>query len=248
MGGTLVVLLPSGRDDSGVAALSAILYLAVVYSLRGVPRREYHESLWEGIPEGLCPQYMAPRLSFLLARVPAGARVLDVGCGEGRFTSALARAGREAVGIDVAQEPLRRARAREEGLGGENLDLRLVPAEGPWPLQDASFDAVWAGEVIEHVADTAGWLSEVRRVLRSGGALVLSTPAHGPLTRLSLALSGRAFESHFDPRSDHLRFYTLRTLTALLADFGFERIETAGAGGLPGARRVLLAAAQRRRF
>ncbi len=207
-------------------------------------RSEYRESLWEGVPEGLAPPYWAARLAFLLARVPAGARVLDVGCGEGRFTAALVRAGREAVGIDVAQEPLRRARARE----GEGLDLRLVPTEGQWPLQDTSFDAVWAGEVLEHVADTAGWLSEVRRVLRSGGALVLSTPAHGPLTRLSLGLSGRVFESHFDPRSDHLRFYTRRTLTALLADFGFERIETAGAGGLPGARSVLLAAARRKRF
>ena len=130
-------------------------------------------------------------------------------------------AGREASGIDVAEEPLRRARAREPG-----LDLRCVPAEGEWPLQDVSFDAVWAGEVIEHVADTAGWLSEVRRVLRSGGALVLSTPAHELLTRLALGLSGRAFAAHFDPRSDHLRFYTRRTLVALLEDFGFERIET----------------------
>ncbi len=205
---------------------------------------EYHESLWEGIPEGLAPPHWAARLSFLLEHVPAGARVLDVGCGEGRFTSALMRAGREAVGVDVAQEPLRRAHARE----GEDLDLRLVPAEGPWPLPDTSFDAVWAGEVLEHVADTAGWLSEVRRVLRSGGALVLSTPAHDPLTRLSLGLSRRAFEAHFDPRSDHLRFYTRRTLVALLADFGFERIETGGLGGRRGARGVLLATARRARF
>jgi 2-polyprenyl-3-methyl-5-hydroxy-6-metoxy-1,4-benzoquinol methylase len=208
-----------------------------------VPGSEYHESLWEAIPAGLPPPHMSARLAFLLDHVPAGARVLDVGCGEGRFTSALVRAGREAVGIDVAQEPLRRAHEREQG-----LDLRLVPAEGRWPLQDVSFDAVWAGEVIEHVADTAGWLSEVRRVLRSGGALVLSTPAHDPLARLALGLSGRAFERHFDPRSDHLRFYSRRSLVALLEDFGFEGIETRGIGGVPGARRVLLAAARRRRF
>jgi ubiquinone/menaquinone biosynthesis C-methylase UbiE len=208
-----------------------------------MPAREYHESLWEEVPEGLEPPRMAARLAFLLERVHPGARVLDVGCGEGRFTSALARAGREAVGVDVAQEPLRRAGEREEG-----LDLRLVPAEGPWPLPDVSFDAVWAGEVIEHVADTPGWLSEVRRVLRSGGALVLSTPAHGPLTRLALGLSERAFARHFDPRADHLRFYTRRSLVGLLEDFGFEQIETRGLGGVPGARESLLAAARRRRF
>ncbi len=150
-------------------------------SLRGVSTREYHESLWEGVPEGLWPPYWAARLAFLLAHVPAGARVLDVGCGEGWFTAALARAGREAVGIDVARgaaAPRARTRGRAE------LDCASSPRRAPWPLQDVSFDAVWAGEVLEHVADTAGWLSEVRRVLRSGGALVLSTPAHGPLTRL----------------------------------------------------------------
>jgi 2-polyprenyl-3-methyl-5-hydroxy-6-metoxy-1,4-benzoquinol methylase len=212
-----------------------------------MPTRDYHESLWQEIPEGIRPPYMRARLDFLLAHVPPGARVLDVGCGEGWFTAALGEAHREAVGIDVAEEPLRRARAR-----APRLDLRRVPPEGEWSsLPDVSFDAVWAGEVIEHVADTAGWLSEVRRVLRSGGALVLSTPAHDPLTRLALGLSGRAFAGHFDPRSDHLRFYTRRTLVALLEDFGFEPIQTRAVGGSIGSlppRQVLLVAARRRRF
>jgi 2-polyprenyl-6-hydroxyphenyl methylase/3-demethylubiquinone-9 3-methyltransferase len=208
-----------------------------------VTASEYHEALWEGVPEGSEPPDLARRLAFLLDRVPAGAHVLDVGCGEGRIGAELARAGRAVVGIDVAQEPLRRARAHHPA-----LDVRLVPASGPWPLPDASFDAVWAGEVIEHVADTARWLSEVRRVLRSGGPLVLSTPAHEPLVRLALGLSRRAFEDHFDPRVDHLRFYTRRALRKLLEDFGFEQIQTRTIGGPPGARRVLLASARRARF
>jgi 2-polyprenyl-3-methyl-5-hydroxy-6-metoxy-1,4-benzoquinol methylase len=204
---------------------------------------EYHERLWEAVPEGLEPAHLAARLDFLLAHVPPRARVLDVGCAEGHFTAALAQAGREAVGIDVAREPLRRARAR-----WPELDLRLAPSEGTWPLADVSFDAVWAGEVIEHVADTAGWLSEVRRVLRSGGALVLSTPAHDRLARLALGLSARAFAAHFEPRADHLRFYTRGALGELLEEFGFEDVEIRGVGGVPGARRVLLVAARRARF
>jgi ubiquinone/menaquinone biosynthesis C-methylase UbiE len=209
-----------------------------------VSAADFHEQLWEAIaPGGGPPSDLQMRLRFLLARLPPGGRVLDVGCGEAWFTAELMRAGHAAVGIDVACEPLRRARARDP-----ELDLRQVPVAGEWPLPDSSFDAVWAGETIEHVADTAGWLSEVRRVLRSGGQLVVSTPAHQPLTRLALALSGRAFAAHFDPRSDHLRFYTRRTLTALLCDFGFEQIHTRAVGGLPGARRTLLASARRRRF
>ena len=205
---------------------------------------DYHEALWEEVPEGLEPVDFARRSDFLLGHVGAGERVLDVGCGEGRFAAELARAGAEVVGIDAAAEPLRRARRHHPEL----VDLRQVPAVGPWPLEDASFDAVWAGEVIEHVADTAGWLSELRRVLRSGGLLLLSTPDHGRLRMLGWALAPRAFAAHFDPRADHLRFYTRRTLSELLEDFGFQDVVVRRAGGLPGARRQLLASARRSRF
>jgi 2-polyprenyl-6-hydroxyphenyl methylase/3-demethylubiquinone-9 3-methyltransferase len=214
--------------------------------------RSYYESVWQAVPPGSQPPDLQLRREFMLAGLRAAAsrpgaseplRVLDVGCGEGQLTAEAARAGFSVVGVDVAEEPLRRARERHDG-----LDLRLVEVEQQWSLADASFDAVWAGETIEHVADTAAWLSQMRRVLRSGGSLLLSTPAHGRLTMLALALSARRTDEHFDPRADHLRFYTRRTLARLLAEFGFERIDVRAAGGLPGARRVLLASALRSRF
>ena len=205
--------------------------------------RERHEAVWAGLPPGLAPADFALRRDFLLAHVSAGASVLDVGCGEGAFASELARAGLSVVGVDVAEEPLRRARARDP-----RLDLRLIGVEGEWELPDAAFDVVWAGEVIEHVADTAAWLSEVRRVLRSGGSLLLSTPSHGALTRLRLALSARAWDEHFDPLGDHLRFYTRSSLSRLIREFGFEQVQIRSAGGPPGARRLLLVRAVRSRF
>jgi 2-polyprenyl-3-methyl-5-hydroxy-6-metoxy-1,4-benzoquinol methylase len=208
-----------------------------------MPSRAYHEGLWEAVPAGLDPSDLDLRRRFLLEHVSPGARVLDVGSGEGVFAAELARAGAHVVGIDVAEEPLRRARARHP-----KLDLRLVDGEGEWPLPDAGFDVVWAGEVIEHVADTATWLSEVRRVLRSGGALLLSTPAHGRLTLARMALSRRAFEERFEPRGEHLRYYAAGTLRGLLRDFGFHEVQVRHAGGVPGARRVLLARAVRSRF
>lgn len=205
--------------------------------------RERHETIWQAVPRGLEPSDFAVRSRFLLEHVRAGDRVLDVGCGEGRFTAELARAGASVVGIDVAEEPLDRARELDPG-----LDLRLVDGEGPWELADASFDVVWAGEVIEHVLDTAAWLSEVRRVLRSGGSLLLSTPAHGRVRLLGLALSRRAFALHFDPLGDHLRFYSRETLTGLVGDFGFERLEVRSVGGFPWARRLALLRAIRSRY
>lgn len=217
-----------------------------------MPSRAYHESLWEALPQGLVPEHARLREEFLLAALAdltarlgsdARPRVLDLGCGEGHFATALARAGAEVLAVEVAAEPLRRARERRP-----ELDVRLVEPEAELPLADALFDMAWAGEVIEHVADTAGWLSEVRRVLRSGATLALTTPDHGPLTRLALGLSGSAFERRFDPRCDHLRFYTRSALAGLLGDFGFEDVTVKAAGGFPGCRRVLLASARRARF
>jgi 2-polyprenyl-3-methyl-5-hydroxy-6-metoxy-1,4-benzoquinol methylase len=221
---------------------------------------DYREQLWQAVPEGSIPPDLELRRAFLLEGLRAAAgrsqessraraprerplRVLDVGCGEAQLTAAIAAAGFDVVGADVAEEPLRRARELHAG-----LDLRRIPTAGEWPLEDASFDVVWAGETIEHVTDTAGWLSELRRVLRSGGSLLLSTPAHSRLTVLALALSGTRFDRHFDPRSDHVRFYSRRTLARLLAGFGFEQVELRAVGGLPLARRTLLASAVRSRF
>jgi SAM-dependent methyltransferase len=216
-----------------------------------MPTRAYYESLWGGVPQGLAPQHARVREEFLLARLAevagrlgdvARPRVLDVGCGEGHFAAVLSRHGADPVAVDVAEEPLRRARQREP-----QLDFRLVDPQGPLPLEDSSFDLIWAGEVIEHVADTAGWLSELRRVLRSGGLLVITTPDHGLLRRLSL-LRLSVFEQHFDPRSDHLRFYGRRVLVALLEDFGFEGVEVSRGGRSLNGDGVLLAGARRSRF
>jgi 2-polyprenyl-3-methyl-5-hydroxy-6-metoxy-1,4-benzoquinol methylase len=215
----------------------------------------YHERIWEAIPEGLGPSpALELRRRFVLAvartvdaddRRPA--RVLDVGCGEAHLTHDLAAAGFRVIGIDVAHEPLRRARSRYP-----DLDLRLVPAHGQWPLPDGAFDLVSAGEVIEHVTDTLGFFSQVRRVLRSHGRLALTTPAHSRASLLALALSParRAFDARFDPRGDHVRFYSRSSLRDLIADLGFDEIEVRArrSSPLPRGERTLLASARRARF
>ena len=178
---------------------------------------EFQEAVWRGVPEDCVPEHFELRRAFLLGNVAAGDRVLDLGCGAGEFALALRDAGAEVVAVDVAREALRRAAARVPG-----LDARLWACGAPLPVDDGAVDVVWAGEVIEHVVDVARWLSEVRRVLRPRGTLLLSTPHHGPATLLRLALSRRAFAEHFEPRSDHVRFFSPATLRALLDDLGFD--------------------------
>jgi SAM-dependent methyltransferase len=184
----------------------------------------WREAVWRGVREGAAPEAFAARRAFLLANVRAGERVLDLGAGDGAFAAELLRAGCDVVAVDVAEEALRRARDRVPG-----LDARRYEEGGRLPLDEDAVDAVWAGEVLEHVADVVGLLAEVRRVLRWGGRLLVTTPYHGRVSVAALALLGR-FDEHFDPRSDHLRFFTARTLGEMLTDAGFAEVDTRAVG------------------
>ncbi len=162
----------------------------------------------------VAPERFELRRDFLVANVEPGLRVLDVGCGEGWFSDALSAAGCAVVGVDVAAEAVRRARARYP-----ELEF-AVSGETSLPFADASFGAAWLGEVLEHVRDGLGLLAEVARVTGPGAALLGSTPDHGLATRVRL-VRRRAFEEHFEPRADHLRFFTRASLAALLDAAGF---------------------------
>ena len=197
--------------------------------------KDYYENLWDRLPDELELPDFELRSRFVLAEARGADRVLDLGCGDGSFTAALAPNVAEVVGAEVAEAAVRRARRRHPALAFE-----LVPLDGPLPFADGAFDLVWSTEVIEHVADTACWLSEVRRVLAPAGRLLLTTPNHG---RLRLALAG--IERYSEPLGDHLHLYSRRSLEQVLAEFGFAQIELRAAGGPPLMRRLLLARATR---
>jgi SAM-dependent methyltransferase len=197
--------------------------------------KEYFEDLWQALPEELEPPHFEVRRRFLLSEVRAGDRALDLGCGTGAFTALLAHSGADAVGADVAEAALERARRAQP-----ELRFVRVAVEGPLPFEDHAFDLVWASEVIEHVADTARWLSDVRRVLRPGGSLLLTTPNHG---RIHVLLRG--LERYSEPLGDHLHLYTRRSLAQTLSEFGFAEMELRAAVGLPHLRELLLARAVR---
>jgi 2-polyprenyl-3-methyl-5-hydroxy-6-metoxy-1,4-benzoquinol methylase len=178
----------------------------------------WREAVWRAVPPDAEPEHFAVRRAFLLDHVRAGQRVLDLGCGDGRFGAELAAAGARVVGADVAHEAVRRARAR-------GLEAVVVGEEGPLPFAADSFDVVWAGEVLEHVADVVGLLAEVRRVLSWGGTLLVTTPWHGRLVV--------APDRHFDPRSDHLRFFSARMLRVVLGAAGFADVDVRARGRPP---------------
>lgn len=112
------------------------------------------------------------RYSFA-SRFVGDKRVLDAGCGEGYGVSSLARTALEAVGVDISQEAMDKARNR---YGGGNLDFKHVRSGERYPFSDGHFDVVVSFEVIEHIPDWSDYLRELARVLSDDGILILSSP------------------------------------------------------------------------
>ena len=128
---------------------------------------------WGTAPEFVGPRHeLRERLLFdmFLAGSP-GRRVLNVGAGQGSFTLLLEEHGFEVVSTDVTDPALQVLRERVRG------EVALADMTA-LPFADESFDAVVAGEVIEHIEDDRLAVREAARVLRSEGVLVLSVPAH----------------------------------------------------------------------
>jgi 2-polyprenyl-6-hydroxyphenyl methylase/3-demethylubiquinone-9 3-methyltransferase len=203
-----------------------------------VEPRALAEREWADAPDDPEPWAWKRRRALLLAEARPGERVLDLGCGAGRFVAVLREAGAQPVGVELAAEALERARRNVPG-----ADLRLAEADGTLPLDHGSVDLVWCSEVLEHVADTPYVLTEVRRVLRPGGRLLVTTPFHGRLKGVAIALL--AFERHFDPLGGHLRFYTRASLAGALDAAGFTDVRVTTAGGPPLLRSSLVARARR---
>jgi SAM-dependent methyltransferase len=136
--------------------------------------------------------------------------VLDLGCRYGALTRAYL-AGNEVVGVDVDRTAL----AEAAKLGIETV---WADADEPLPFEDGSFDAVVAGELLEHVRFPDRLVAEVRRLLRPRGVFAGSVPNVFRLKSRLRFLLGRPPEFQDDPT--HLRIYTESDLRRLLSEFG----------------------------
>ena len=131
------------------------------------------------------------------------ATVLDVGCGGGILTEALASAGARVTGIDLADKPLSVARLHlhESGLG-EQIDYRQISAEALAEEAPASFDVITCLEMLEHVPDPASTIRALSLLVKPGGHLFLSTINRNPKAWL-LMVVGAEYVLNMLPRGTH---------------------------------------------
>jgi 2-polyprenyl-6-hydroxyphenyl methylase / 3-demethylubiquinone-9 3-methyltransferase len=142
------------------------------------------------------------RLGYVSARVPLqGAHVLDVGCGAGLLSEALAGEGAQVVALDLAPELVKVAKLH--GLeSGIKVDYRLQSAESLAAEMSGRFDAITCMEMLEHVPDPASVIDACARLLKPGGRLFLSTLNRTPAA-FALAILGAEYVARLLPKGTH---------------------------------------------
>jgi 2-polyprenyl-6-hydroxyphenyl methylase/3-demethylubiquinone-9 3-methyltransferase len=169
------------------------------------------------------------RLGYVAQRLPLrGARVLDVGCGAGLLSEALAKEGAQVSALDLAPELVEVAKLHllESGL---QVDYRLLSVEAMAAEMPASFDAITCMELLEHVPDPGSVLQACASLLKPGGKLFVSTLNRTPLA-FAAAIVGAEYLARLLPRGthDYRSFIRPSELAGWLRDAGLELEDVSG--------------------
>lgn len=195
-----------------------------------VDARPYYEKYWS--PEGFSPtdKALPKTLQVLFERyVQAAHRTIDVGCGDGSKSGGwLNRHAAGYTGFDVSSHAVELARVR-------GLEAQLIDDASALPLADGSVDVAVCSEVLEHLFDPLAAVREMRRVLRGGGTMIVTVPnIVNWRSRLDFAILGRWHPGGDELsvsqawRDPHIRFFTSRSLPALLREAGLDIVEVGG--------------------
>jgi len=163
------------------------------------------------------------------SRTPlAGKTALDVGCGAGLLTEPLARLGAAVSGLDASADLIAVARQHARAAGIE-VDYRA----GDLTEMEGQFDLVTCMEVIEHVADPAGFVNALARRLAPGGLLIMSTPNATAWSRLLIIKVAEGLGRISKGTHDFDKFIGPDRLKALLGDAGLKCLDVEGIAWSP---------------
>jgi 2-polyprenyl-6-hydroxyphenyl methylase/3-demethylubiquinone-9 3-methyltransferase len=173
---------------------------------------------------------------------PADRRLFDLGCGNGSTAAALTRNGWSVQGVDPSETGIAQAQANYP-----EIDLQTGSAYEDLAARFGTFPVLVSLEVVEHLYDPRSFARRVHDLLMPGGTALISTPFHGYLKNLAIAVTGQT-DAHFDPLWDHghIKFWSIPTLTRLLHGAGLKVLRTHRVGRVPALlAKSMVAVAQR---
>lgn len=157
--------------------------------------------------------------------------ILDVGCGNGSIARHFLHAGYDVYGIDASVKGIEYAKSIfKDRFYLQDINDQELPLE----IRNKSFDLIISTEVIEHMYSPTNFMRFCHCNLLDHGHLIISTPYHGYLKNLALALSGK-LDRHFTAlwEGGHIKFWSEETLTKLVQSQGFKVVSLNGAGRIP---------------
>ena len=170
-----------------------------------------------------------------------GKRVLDIGCGGGILSDAMARKGAVVTGIDLSSKALRVAQLHALEAGTANVDYQEISAEAMAQQEPAGFDVVTCMEMLEHVPDPSSVVRACSALVKPGGWVFFSTLNRNPKSFL-FAILGAAYVLQLLPKGTHeyAKFIKPSELAQYSRDAGLELTETRGMEYNPLTRRYWL--------
>ena len=171
----------------------------------------------------------------------AGKRVVDIGCGGGILSDAMARKGANVLGIDLGTKSIRVAQLHALEAGTPNVQYREVSVEALATEQPAAFDVVTCMEMLEHVPDPGSVVRACADLVKPGGWVFFSTLNRNPKSFL-FAIVGAEYVLNLLPRGTHeyLKFIRPSELASFCRPAGLEWVETKGLDYNPLLRRYRL--------
>ncbi len=180
---------------------------------------------------GWASYYILPALKKLLRDIPRNAVIADVGCGNGSLIAQFQQDDLQLHGLEMSMSGLAEARKAYPRIHFEYADLT---ADLSSHALAGKCDVVISTEVVEHVFLPRIYAKNCYTLLKPNGLLVVSTPYHGYVKNIVLAVTGK-MDHHFTALWDygHIKFWSRQTLTALLEEAGFVVTGFRGVGRLP---------------